>query len=146
MRRIFIGLLISISATGFSQEDPCFGVGGIVIHFDKKTDSLLETPCDSIIHFARFIQDSPTDTFALLGIQTIRPGFKTNSNIQIDREKALDRARRLKVALVELGIDPNRLHIYTTFHQPPAPDAPHDWPFYPESYDFEIGVYLQMHY
>lgn len=147
MKRLFlIALLSFLWLIGWTQEDPCFGVGGTVIHFDKKTDSLIEIPCDSIIHFYRFINANPQDTFAILGIQTVRQGFKTNSDIRIDKEKALNRAQRVKDALVALGIEPERLVIYTSYHQPPEHDDPHDWPFYPDSFDYEIGVHLQIHY
>ena len=145
-RFVLIGLFIQLSIHCWSQQDPCPGLSGSVIHFDKQTDSLFETPCDSLIHFVRYIEANPQDTFAILGIQTVRPGFETNSDIRIDKEKALNRAQRVKAALITWGIEPERLLIYTSYHQPPEDNEPHDWPFYPDSFNYEIGVYLQVHY
>lgn len=115
---------------------PC--TGGSIVNFDKATNTIVETRCDSIHFIAKFIKLQKND-FAVIGIYTDR---EDPSN----KQKAITRAEVVLAKLIALGIDKKRLKVSTSYHKPPRLDDHHDWPFYPESYTYEIGVYVNGDY
>ncbi|MFT5821130.1 MAG: hypothetical protein ACI8ZM_002379 [Crocinitomix sp.] len=111
---------------------PC--TGGSVVNFNKTTDTIVETHCDSIQFIANYIQLQQLN-YAIIGIYT-------SKNNRVDKQKALERAALVCEKLIALGVDEKRIRASTSYHQLPGPDDHHDWPFYPESFTYEIGVYV----
>lgn len=128
----------------YMNEDPCATTTGASINFDKKTDTLVNTQCESIQRLYEHIQSDPNQAFAIIGIYTQKKGEQPESNLLITREQAENRAKKVIKELIKLGISKKRLVMYTAYHKPPAPDDYHDWPFYPERFTYEIGVYLEV--
>jgi hypothetical protein len=115
-----------------SDYTPC--TGGSVVNFDKKTDTIVETRCDSIHFIANYI-NLQEENFAIIGIYTVRDD-------RVEKQKALERAELVRKRLIELGVDEKRLRATTSYHKEPEIGDHRDWPFYPISYSYEIGVYV----
>lgn len=119
---------------------PC--TSGSVINFTKGTSTVVETRCDSIRFIYEYMQIHPEDNFTIIGVFTERNDRPNpESNLLISRKMALSRAKKIRKALIAMGIDKKRLKISTAYHKPPTVDDHHDWPFYPEHFSYEIGVY-----
>ncbi|NOQ74056.1 MAG: OmpA family protein [Crocinitomix sp.] len=115
---------------------PC--TGGSVVNFDKTSDTIVETRCDSLKFIAHYIQ-LQEENFAIIGIYTDKANH-TN------KQKALERAAIVREKLIALGVDEKRIRATTSYHKPPGKDDHHDWPFYPEHFTYEIGVYVNGDY
>ncbi len=139
---LFISLSFVLFALGtFGQDEvlensPCQGTTGLVVNFDKISNEIVETECDSLQILADFITSETGQDFAVIGVFTSRDDKK-------DKKKAQKRAKLVRKELIKLGIDKNRLKVYLGYHKPPGENDHHDWPFYPEGFTYEIGVYLQ---
>lgn len=124
------------SKVGFSilsfDYTPC--TGGSVVNFDKASDTIVETRCDSLQFIANYL-NIQEENFAIIGIYTIKDN-------RVEKQKAIQRAELVRAKLVELGVNENRLSVTTSYHKEPGPDDHRDWPFYPLSYSYEIGVYI----
>ena len=113
-------------------SEPCSETHRTVINFDKVTNEIVETKCDSLQHIYDTILSQEED-FAVIGIYSNPEG----------KSKAKKRARLIRKKLIKMGIDHNRLIVYTAYFKP---NEHRDWPFYPEHYDYEIGVYFEIEY
>lgn len=133
-------IFILISFQTFGQENdsipPCLNSGHPKIHFVKYSQNILETECDSLNHLVEMINSDSTTNYFLIGIAT-------DKNPE-EKFKAKSRAELVKVRLVNLGVKAERLSVTLAYHKPPAKGKPRDWPFYPNWYEYEIGVYLEI--
>lgn len=116
---------------------PCTATQGLVVNFDKATNAIVETNCDSIQFLYNYIKANPTENFVIIGIVT---------NRKDERNKVNERTDRIRLRLIEMGIQENRLTTSTSYFKPPGENDHHDWPFYPDSFTFEIGAYMQIDY
>lgn len=113
---------------------PCTGLP--VINFDKETGQLIETRCDSLQFMLNQVK-SDDAVYAVIGIYSDR----TDKTALI---KARERAELVRSKLIAMGAPANRLTIYTQYYKAPLKDEPHDWPFYPDHFTYEIGVVMNL--
>lgn len=118
-----------------SLQIPCTGTQALIVNFDKVSNAVVETPCDSLKFIADYIGSKPKEPFAIIGIST--------SHDDKARKEAEKRAKRVRKELIALGIDKKRLKTYVSYFKAPADGEHTDWPFYPLHYTYEIGVHLQ---
>ncbi len=124
------------SKVGFSiisfDYTPC--TGSSVVNFDKATDTIVETRCDSLQFIANYL-NIQEETFAVIGVYTVKDN-------RVEKQKAIQRAELVRAKLISLGVDENRLRVTTSYHEEPGLNDHRDWPFYPLNYSYEIGVYI----
>lgn len=137
-RYITLFMILTVK-TGMAQDDstlpPCTGTQGLIVNFDKVSNVIVETPCDSLKFIAEYIQSKSEEPFAVIGISTVKSDKA--------RKEAEKRAKRTREELIALGVDKKRLKIYVSYFKAPADGEHTDWPFYPPHYTYEIGVYIQ---
>lgn len=120
-------------------ENPCSETtNGLIIHFVKNTDTIFETPCDSIIHLANYILADDSTNYYLIGISKDRSPE--------EQFHAVRKARILNAKLIEAGVPSERLEISMAIHNEPKGEESRDWPYYPIHYTYEIGVYIEIKY
>lgn len=112
---------------------PCTGLN--VVNFNKKTNTILETRCDSLVFFYEQIMHSQ-DNFAIIGIYHDQENSK-------QKEQAQKRAELIQSKLIEMGVPKNKLEVYTQYY-PANNTGFRDWPFYPLNFTYEIGVVLNV--
>jgi hypothetical protein len=115
---------------------PCTPPGQPKMHFKKFSQDIFETQCDSIGHLVRLIESYDEDKFVLIGIATDKS--------QEEIFNAKSRAEVVKKKLIEKGIDASRLSVMYNVFKPQAEGKYEVWPFYPEWFEYEIGVYIEI--
>ena len=135
----FVSVLIFlVSFLCFSQEeefDPCQHEYGIKLHFKNNTLDIFETECDSILHVYRALQERGNIEWAALGV--------AKGNSEEARQFAMKRVQLVIDILVTLGMDRSLFVPFANTFPVPKENEPRDWPYYPTSYEYEIGVYFQ---
>ncbi len=117
------------------QTDPCSEENkGMVVHFIKQTNTIHETPCDSLRHIAHYIKSDTSTNWAIIGVA------KDTSKIEINNAK--ERANIVKDRLIELGVNESMIITYHSVHKEPKEGEHRDWPYYPKHFDYEIGVFI----
>lgn len=117
------------------QNNPCSEDNkGLVVHFIKETNTIHETPCDSLDHIAQYLESDTITTWAIIGIA------KDTSQIEI--KKAKERGDIVKDRLIELGANEDMIITYHSVHKEPKDGEHRDWPYYPKHFDYEIGVFI----
>lgn len=117
------------------QIDPCSEENkGMVVHFVKQTNTIHETPCDSLNNIAEYLKNFPINPWAIIGIA------KDTSKIEIINAK--ERANIVKDRLIELGVNEDLIITYHSVHKEPKDGEHRDWPYYPKHFDYEIGVFI----
>ena len=135
---LFSAVFLYGQETETIEPNPCMGTHGLIVNFDKITNGIVETPCDSLVALARYIK-AEKSAYVIIGICT-------NRNDPSNKKRAKKRAKKVKKALAKLGVKKSKMHVQISYFKAPKKDEHHDWPFYPEKYTYEIGVYLEQDY
>ncbi|MEO9534008.1 MAG: hypothetical protein ABJG68_03350 [Crocinitomicaceae bacterium] len=117
---------------------PCLLSGHPKIHFKNNTQEIFESECDSLIHLVELINSDSTTNYYCIGIATDKSPE--------EKSRAISRAEIVKSKLIQMGVNANRLTTTQSYHKPTSDEQPKNWPFYPNWYEFEIGVYLEINH
>ena len=139
-RMKYFFLLISISYlqvysqdSSQQKEDPCSEVYGMHLNFIFGTTEIYDTECENLLEISKTIIEEGK-IFYIIGIYTD----------DINKKLAWSRAQSVKTALVLIGVPIDILLLSTSYYESPQEGEAYDWPFYPQGYEYEIGVHFQI--
>ena len=117
------------------QLSPCdSGHISTAIHFNKTSNEIFETECNTLRDVYNVLKASKHE-WAVIGV--------SKSKSEEARAFARERVERVIAVLVKMGLEEYWFVPFVNYHKAPEKGKPADWPYYPDWYEYEIGVYFQ---
>ncbi len=132
---VLLSTFVSAQDTLSHELDPCTESTGFYLNFKIDSIDIHETECENLTSVYNEMT-AQGQTFAIIGIYSKEE----------EKSMALLRAKFIKEELIKMGMSADKLIIYAQYHEAPKEGEPHDWPFYPDGFIYEIGVHFQIEY